>query len=110
MLSYISDVLTAIDQLGNTVAGGNPDVTVSGRIGYQRITTNKWYWIHLEHIIDYTFKPIDGEFHCNKTYLSDNDVDLTNGSTISLFVLAIFAVSTCIILIPIIKILALFLK
>lgn len=31
---YFSNFFVAIDQLGNTVAGGNPDNTISARVGY----------------------------------------------------------------------------
>ena len=108
MKKYIMNLLSAVDQLGNTVAGGNPDVTVSGRVGYNSLITQKWYWKQLEKIIDFTFKPVDGKYHCNMTYLADDDLDLSTGSTLSLIALAIIACTTCLVLIPFIRILALF--
>lgn len=33
-MSWLYGVLVGIDQLGNTVAWGNPDVTVSARVGH----------------------------------------------------------------------------
>lgn len=59
-------VLIAIDQLGNTLAGGHPDSTISARIGYfsENVCSVKVYWKNLERIIDFTFFPIDGPKHC----------------------------------------------
>lgn len=54
-------VLVAIDQLGNTIAGGNPDATISARTGYfshVEETTFRPYWLTMERVIDFTFLPI----------------------------------------------------
>ena len=42
--SYLKRVLIAIDQLFNALFGGNPDMSMSGRIGY-RIYKGKATWI-----------------------------------------------------------------
>lgn len=62
-MSYIKNVLVAIDQLGNAICGGNPDVTISARTGYFANISNtklKPWWRIMEAIINFAFKPIDG--------------------------------------------------
>ena len=46
-------VLVAIDQLGNAIAGGNPDSTISARVGFfsEMAKRGKSYWKGLESII-----------------------------------------------------------
>ena len=63
-------ILIAIDQLGNAIAGGNPDSTISARVGYfsdktlrEKTLGRHAYWKGLERIIDFAFFPIDGEKH-----------------------------------------------
>ena len=64
--SYILRVLISIDQLGNTIAGGHPDVTISARTGYfanvEKTGLRVW-WRCMEKIIDFSFRPIDGPRH-----------------------------------------------
>ena len=74
--SYILRVLISIDQLGNTIAGGNPDVTISARTGYfanVEKTNLRIWWRCMEAIIDFAFYPIDGPRHCYKAYKSDEE-------------------------------------
>jgi len=74
--SYILRVLVSIDQLGNTIAGGNPDVTISARTGYfanVEKTGLRIWWRCMEAIIDFAFYPIDGPGHCLKAYRSDEE-------------------------------------
>jgi hypothetical protein len=108
MKQYLINLLMALDQLGNAIAGGDPDVTVSGRIGYNSFKSNHWYWKLMEWIVDFTFAPVDSPKHCYTTYLNDNDIDHSKGSTTSLIMLSLIAVPTCIILFPFVRILALF--
>ena len=75
-MSYFSNLFVAIDQLLNTVAGGNPDNTISARIGYynfdkSQIGNTKWYWKWFMKIVDTTFSPIDGKGHCDEAYHND---------------------------------------
>ena len=42
MSGYVLRVLVAIDQLGNTLADGNPDETISSRVGRNAIHGKKW--------------------------------------------------------------------
>lgn len=108
MKQYIFNLLMAIDQLGNAIAGGDPDVSVSGRIGYNSFTTKHWYWKLMERIVDNTFEPVDVPKHCYTTYLNDNDIDHSTGSTPALIALTFIAIPTCIVLWLPIRILAIF--
>jgi len=74
--SYILRVLVSIDQLGNTIAGGNPDITISARTGYfanVKKTRLRIWWQCMEKIIDFAFEPIDGPRHCYKAYKNDEE-------------------------------------
>ena len=75
-MSWIGGVLIAIDQLGNAIAGGNPDATISARTGYfanEVKTAFQFYWKTMELIINFAFYPIDGPNHCYNEYLADKD-------------------------------------
>ena len=74
MKTYFKNVLVSIDQLGNTICGGEPDNTISARVGYfasKNRGPSKYYWKLLEKIIDTTFWPIDGPNHCLKAFEND---------------------------------------
>lgn len=72
---YLTNLFVAIDQLGNVLAGGNPDNTISSRVGYytkdKKHKKVKWRWLLLENIINTTFYPIDGENHCREAFYND---------------------------------------
>lgn len=76
------NVVLSLDQLGNTLAGGDPDNTISSRLGHlnhyreegpglKRRPDVHRYWRFLEKVVDTTFKPIDGEGHCIEAFYSD---------------------------------------
>lgn len=72
---HLFRVLYHIDLLLNVLTGGNPQVTVSGRVGYYNLKQFKykfkplkWYWSLMRRIIDSTFEPVDGEQHCFNAY------------------------------------------
>jgi len=46
---YVWNLLVSIDQLGNTLLGGDPDETISSRAGKYR---HKWYWRGLAAVLD----------------------------------------------------------
>lgn len=82
-MSWIGGVLIAIDQLGNAIAGGNPDATISARTGYfanEVKTAFQLYWKTMELIINFAFYPIDGPNHCYNEYLADKDDHIEAGS------------------------------
>lgn len=76
-MGYIKNILVGIDQLGNAMAGGNPDNTISARVGYNvnHLDTISYlkYWKFLEWVIDSTFFPIDGDNHCDNSYHNDEE-------------------------------------
>ncbi|MCW8125046.1 hypothetical protein [Microbulbifer halophilus] len=98
-MSWIGGVLVAIDQLGNAIAGGNPDATISARTGYfshVEETPLRPYWRTMERVIDFTFLPIDGPCHCYNAYLSDKDERNEEGSDSMRALLGILVILTCI--------------
>jgi hypothetical protein len=91
---YISHLFISIDQFGNALAGGNPDNTISARVGYYShhyYETNKvpWYWLLFERIIDTAFYPVDGPAHCHEAY--HNDAGEVFDNRVTNFMIAIAA-------------------
>jgi hypothetical protein len=50
--SYIVRVLISIDQLGNTICNGDPDETISSRVGRGAVAGKRWA-LMLEPIINW---------------------------------------------------------
>jgi hypothetical protein len=101
-MSYVKNILVAIDQVGNALAGGNPDNTISGRTGYfaeHGQNYSLWFWILMESIIDTTFFPFDGPGHCAQAYELEKDEEFYLTRKIALVVFAIIAVISCMVLI-----------
>jgi hypothetical protein len=110
-MSWILAVLVAIDQLGNAIAGGNPDATISARVGYWAQfagQAHKWYWLILEKIIDFTFYPLDGPKHCYQNYLEEQDEAFQHGNDLAIAVLGLIIITVCIPLSIILRIAVLF--
>lgn len=104
--SWFMNILISIDQLGNAIAGGNPDSTISARIGYFVSCCFgfvKRYWKFMETIVNFTFLPVDGIEHCKEAYLSDQDEEFNEGNMLSKIVLAIITIPICGVLIIIIR-------
>lgn len=61
---YFWNILISIDQLVNTILGGDPDETISSRAG-KRVNTQKWayYLCRILHLLD--------PDHCNKSIEED---------------------------------------
>ena len=100
--SWFVQVLLGLDQLGNALAGGNHDSTVSARIGfhlYDPKGERGMYWSFLEFVVNLTFSPIDGPHHCRMAYCSDSDEAFRGGGFIAKVVLFFLVMITCIILI-----------
>jgi len=106
-MTYAKSVLIAIDQLGNALAGGNPDCTISGRIGYYSTHSKgliKLYWLALEAVVDFTFYPFDGYDHCYQAYVKEQKNEfytLNSFKVLALLVLSIITLGSCAILAPI---------
>jgi len=98
-MSWPLGVLIAIDQLGNAIAGGNPDATVSARCYYfAQIQVNmfKYYWKLLELIINFAFSPIHGPQHCKRAHKDEPHEEFYPGSDITRAILGIFVLLVCI--------------
>jgi len=103
-MKYLSNIFVSIDQLGNVLAGGNPDNTISSRVGFY---TEKYYskfdiplkWKIFRSIIDFTFYPIDGNNHCKEAYYNDAGEEFDEGtSDIAIAVLAILIILSCLVI------------
>lgn len=98
-MCWIKGVLIGIDQLGNAVAGGNPDATISARTGYfanEVKSAFQFYWKTMELIINFAFYPIDGPNHCHEEYLKDKDQHNEAGSDLLRAVLGLIIIVFCI--------------
>jgi hypothetical protein len=62
-MKYLRNIFIGFDQLLNAIAGGDPDMTVSSRLG--RNYRGSW----LEKAIDYVF----GENHCENSDEAEKD-------------------------------------
>lgn len=103
-MTYIKGILISIDKLGNAIAGGNNECTISGRTGYYQYNSVKamrWYWKSLAFIIDLTFYPLDSHHHCREACLKEDDEFSKNASPLALFVLSLITIASCSILIVI---------
>lgn len=98
---YFRNLFVSVDQLGNALAGGNPDNTISARIGYynhysKNPTKTKWYWKGFQTIVDFTFRPVDGKGHCHEAFHNDAGekfgAKTRNGGVAFL---AIFIIASC---------------
>lgn len=101
-MSWILNVLIAVDQLGNAITGGNPDNTISARAAYfSRFadTKMKHYWKLMEKVIDLTFEPVDGKEHCLKSYHNEKGHEFDEGSDIARGILGIGVIIVCLLLI-----------
>ena len=98
-LPYWLNVLIAIDQLGNAIAGGNPDNTISGRVGFFASDGHrskiKTYWKALERVIDFTFEPLQGPRHCYHAWKGEPDEADSEVTYITRMLLGIFVVVGC---------------
>ena len=97
-MSYLKNVLVAIDQLGNAICGGNPDVTISARTGYFAnigSTRLKVWWKLMEKIINFAFHPLDGPNHCLNAYHSDNESGQKEGSDLARALMGILIIFFC---------------
>lgn len=68
-IEYVFSVLVAVDQLANALTGGNPDMTISARIG--QFSHNSIYWRKLEKLVDWAFLPVEGPNHCWRAMVSE---------------------------------------
>ena len=97
-MSYFKNLFVAIDQLGNSLGAGNPDVTISARTGYFANigeTKIKFWWKFMELIINFAFLPFDGPNHCLDSYNDDEESGHKEGSDIARAFIGILIVLIC---------------
>ncbi len=103
-MNFMPNFFVSIDQLGNVLAVGNPDNTISSRIGYY---TEYHYdensiplkWRLFRSIINSTFFPIDGINHCKEAYHNDSGEDFYRGtSDTAVAILAVIIIPSCLII------------
>ncbi len=98
--TYLGRVLQAISQLGNALAGGNADVSISARIGQKR--KRNGYWRFANGLVDFTFLPVDGRDHCYNAWQKDRDEKyIAAGNLFTFSILTILFFGVCLLLIPI---------
>lgn len=85
-IEYLFSVLVAVDQLSNALTGGNPDMTISARIG--QFSHNSLYWRKLEKLVDWAFLPVEGPNHCWRAMISETGRTDRQGSKLAQRVLA----------------------
>lgn len=98
-MGYFKNILISIDQVGNTIAGGNPDCTISGRVGFlsnHAVLASRWYWVFIEFIIDRTFYPLDGWNHCHDSYHKDEKEKYVAPKGFMVFLLSLITITFCI--------------
>ncbi len=100
-MSYLSNFFVSLDQLGNTLAGGNPDNTISARIGYYNYHDDyckepALHWKLFRLIVDKTFYPVDGERHCHEAYHNDAGEYFDETKNWAIAILAVFIIPSCI--------------
>lgn len=101
-MTWIGRIFIAIDQLGNALAGGNPDVTISQRLGYLFAYRRMKWTTFLMRVVDFTFYAVDGKRHCLTSYLNDEERSETKykrGNDIALAILGVIVVPSCVLLV-----------
>lgn len=71
----VYNLLISLDQLANTLIGGNPDVTISSHLWSMQNQSKPWKRLRL--VVDYTFSPIE-KHHCELSNYADADKDYTD--------------------------------
>lgn len=108
--SWVMQFLLVLDQFGNVLAGGNSDITISGRVGYN-VHESKGegdaFWKNMENVINCTFYPLDGPHHCLLAYCSDKDEEYRGAKLFFRIVLAVLIFIFCILLFIPIRLIAL---
>jgi len=102
-MSYLSNFFVSLDQLGNTIAGGNPDNTISARIGYYNYhddyrTEPALHWKLFMQIVDKTFYPVDGENHCHEAYHNDAGEYFDETKNWAIAILAVLIIPCCLLI------------
>lgn len=104
-MRFLVNFFVSIDQLGNVLALGNPDNTISSRVGYYNRHNNSGekaplQWRIFEKIIDFTFYPIDGKDHCHEAFHNDagEEFDDNTNNIIVAILATIIIIPSCIVI------------
>jgi hypothetical protein len=65
--TYIFGILYSLDQLGNAILGGNPDQTISGRLGIMKLNNSKFACYFCK-VLDFIFREPN---HCENSIERD---------------------------------------
>lgn len=107
--NYILTILVALDQLGNAIAGGNEDSTISARLGYLYLYRRQQWTTVLMKIVDFTFYSVDGKDHCLQAYVKDNESNI-RGNNLALAILSILIIAFCVVIFIPVQLVALYLN
>ena len=110
-MTIAGKILIFIDKLGNMLAGGNIDNTISARVGYFAIRTQpNPFWEMLQGVINFAFWPIDGPQHCYDSYVKeskrDNTPDFKKGNKAALVLLSTLVITSCSVISPVVWVLS----
>lgn len=104
-MGYLNNLFVSIDQLGNVLAGGNPDNTISSRVGYYNkhntgVEKAPWQWRLFEKVINFTFYPIDGEDHCHEAFHNDagEEFDTNTNNILVAILAALIIIPSCLLI------------
>lgn len=99
-MNYLKRNLVAFDQALNAICDGNPDNTVSARLGYFRSTyPDERLWKILSGTVDTLFWFIEGHSHCYRAYLNDRHETFSAGSRYAKWALTFGVIATFVLLI-----------
>ena len=91
---YIWAMFIGLDQLGNALAGGHPDMTISARLGY--LAPREGFWRPARAMVDWAFYPVDGVKHCalsaRAAWVAGEGEKLRRGNDVGLALLVLFVV------------------
>lgn len=78
--TYFVRIGSAISQLINVLFGGHQHAAVSSKVGFFAVNyPERTFWLKIMRVIDFTFYPIDGEWHCINAYCADTTEDYKMG-------------------------------
>lgn len=105
-MSYTRNLIVSIDQLFNTICGGDPDNTLSARVGFfsrhedQQLLPKKlrMFYKMIERPIDLAYEHADGKGHCRQAFEDDPDEEYTdNNWGIFLFLMSLIIYPLCVV-------------
>ncbi|TFH90300.1 GNAT family N-acetyltransferase [Vibrio ouci] len=101
-VKWLHNILVGLDQLGNSLAGGEPSTTISARVGYfanvRREGRSRPYWKVVEGVIDWAFYPLEGAKHCVRVYQNDTCNGHINGNDVIKAMMGGVIVPVCVVI------------